>query len=243
MSQSHPDKSCPSDTPRTNAVAKWQEHVTVTDYNNMVDFARRLERELRHKAVEAADSAYKTLKASNATARTAGGFIAETPVCGPNNEPASGYCAINGCALMSGEAKLATPPVAGSSAHQWDRDGERCVKCGAKDWMGGPCTAPSAVASSGPKHVCGLHGFNPMIDPPCPACAPSSGVSIGDGWQPFDDYMPQDGCVFIAPEKRHLPIVLNMPDGSWWIRNALEQPSATQSHEGPRPTPTQTEGR
>lgn len=23
--------------------------------------------------------------------------------------------------------------------HQWSDDGERCVKCGDKDWMGGPC--------------------------------------------------------------------------------------------------------
>lgn len=23
--------------------------------------------------------------------------------------------------------------------HRWDRDGERCVVCGAKDWMGGEC--------------------------------------------------------------------------------------------------------
>lgn len=25
------------------------------------------------------------------------------------------------------------------SEHRWDQAGERCVKCGAKDWMGGPC--------------------------------------------------------------------------------------------------------
>lgn len=23
--------------------------------------------------------------------------------------------------------------------HQWDETGERCQKCGGKDWMGGPC--------------------------------------------------------------------------------------------------------
>jgi hypothetical protein len=32
--------------PRTNAIAKWQEHVTVDDYNRMVDHARELEAEL-----------------------------------------------------------------------------------------------------------------------------------------------------------------------------------------------------
>lgn len=25
-------------------------------------------------------------------------------------------------------------------SHKWDRDGERCVRCGSKDWMGGYCT-------------------------------------------------------------------------------------------------------
>jgi hypothetical protein len=28
--------------------------------------------------------------------------------------------------------------------HQWNRDGERCLKCGAKDWMGGPCNDESS---------------------------------------------------------------------------------------------------
>ena len=26
--------------------------------------------------------------------------------------------------------------------HKWDREGERCVKCGDKDWMGGGCSVP-----------------------------------------------------------------------------------------------------
>jgi len=30
------------------------------------------------------------------------------------------------------------------SEHRWDQAGERCVKCGAKDWMGGPCNASPA---------------------------------------------------------------------------------------------------
>ena len=29
------------------------------------------------------------------------------------------------------------------SEHKWDRAGERCEKCGDKDWMGGPCNAMS----------------------------------------------------------------------------------------------------
>lgn len=35
-----------------------------------------------------------------------------------------------------------------SEGHEWDRDGERCLKCGAKDWMGGECTPRSASAES-----------------------------------------------------------------------------------------------
>lgn len=34
-------------------------------------------------------------------------------------------------------------------SHQWDRDGERCVKCGAKDWMEGPCST-SIPSADGP---------------------------------------------------------------------------------------------
>lgn len=30
--------------------------------------------------------------------------------------------------------------VSETESHKWDAEGERCVKCGAKDWMGGPCT-------------------------------------------------------------------------------------------------------
>jgi len=31
--------------------------------------------------------------------------------------------------------------------HQWNREGERCLKCGAKDWMGGPCNDESSDSS------------------------------------------------------------------------------------------------
>lgn len=30
----------------------------------------------------------------------------------------------------------------GPREHRWDRDGERCLDCGDKDWMGGPCSGP-----------------------------------------------------------------------------------------------------
>jgi hypothetical protein len=38
----------------------------------------------------------------------------------------------------------AAPPECSAIAHSWDRDGERCTVCGAKDWMPGGCTAPAA---------------------------------------------------------------------------------------------------
>lgn len=31
--------------------------------------------------------------------------------------------------------EILNPPI----PHTWDRDGERCTVCGAKDWMGGSC--------------------------------------------------------------------------------------------------------
>lgn len=34
-------------------------------------------------------------------------------------------------------------------SHSWSRDGERCVKCGDKDWMGGSCSKPDEPAGSG----------------------------------------------------------------------------------------------
>lgn len=33
--------------------------------------------------------------------------------------------------------------------HQWDKTGERCVKCGGKDWLGGPCVPKSTPTKSG----------------------------------------------------------------------------------------------
>jgi hypothetical protein len=30
------------------------------------------------------------------------------------------------------------------SNHKWDRGGERCVKCGDKDWMGTQCSVPDS---------------------------------------------------------------------------------------------------
>jgi hypothetical protein len=34
--------------------------------------------------------------------------------------------------------------------HRWDDVGERCLDCGDKDWMGGPCSGPRTTAATGP---------------------------------------------------------------------------------------------
>lgn len=36
-------------------------------------------------------------------------------------------------------------PEAPAYRHKWDRSGERCEKCGDKDWMGGPCSKPDIL--------------------------------------------------------------------------------------------------
>lgn len=45
------------------------------------------------------------------------------------------------------------------SSHKWDRDGERCVKCGDKDWMQTTeCSVPDAPAfahTESPNCPCG----------------------------------------------------------------------------------------
>lgn len=54
-----------------------------------------------------------------------------------------------------------------SNRHQWDNSGERCVKCGAKDWMGGDCSVADSASAhqderESPNPLCGLSwsGFN-----------------------------------------------------------------------------------
>lgn len=32
--------------------------------------------------------------------------------------------------------------------HEWDKTGEQCVKCGAKDWMGGECSSFASPTGS-----------------------------------------------------------------------------------------------
>lgn len=43
-------------------------------------------------------------------------------------------------------------------------------------------------------------------------------------WEPFDDYMPPESCIFISAEKAGMPIVLRDTKGRWWIRDPLELP-------------------
>lgn len=49
-------------------------------------------------------------------------------------------------ALRNKALDALSTPSSEAVAHQWDRDGERCVKCGAKDWMAGECSAAPAEA-------------------------------------------------------------------------------------------------
>ena len=42
--------------------------------------------------------------------------------------------------LHTGESvRVVDEAASATDRHRWDRDGERCVKCRDKDWMGGPC--------------------------------------------------------------------------------------------------------
>lgn len=63
-----------------------------------------------------------------------------------------------------GEASAAKKP--GATASTPCQPGEAETPCGAA-----PSGSPSATLRSEPEHVCGLQGFNPMIDPPCPGCS------------------------------------------------------------------------
>lgn len=73
-------------------------------------------------------------------------YLQETwnELCEANDE-----CRMLSKQVQALDAKLAEleTPAPSTEAHQWDRDGERCVKCGAKDWMGGACapTAPKQI--------------------------------------------------------------------------------------------------
>lgn len=44
---------------------------------------------------------------------------------------------------------LTAAPTPPKKAHKWDRGGERCVRCGQKDWMAGECVPPSDASGDG----------------------------------------------------------------------------------------------
>jgi len=60
------------------------------------------------------------------------------------HHPHSGECIT--CELIA--ALTAQQPQA-AHQHKWGRDGERCEKCGDKDWMGGFCSVPDTAPPSG----------------------------------------------------------------------------------------------
>jgi hypothetical protein len=45
---------------------------------------------------------------------------------------------VNGIDVES--VRVVEEPESTDLRHRWDRDGERCLKCRDKDWMGGPCS-------------------------------------------------------------------------------------------------------
>jgi hypothetical protein len=50
---------------------------------------------------------------------------------------------------LSPPASAAVVPEARKYQHEWNADGERCLLCGDKDWMGGPCGGPRNAAGAG----------------------------------------------------------------------------------------------
>lgn len=48
------------------------------------------------------------------------------------------------------DAGPVTPGGAALTPHQWDDAGERCLKCGDKDWMQTPGCTPSAAMHTAP---------------------------------------------------------------------------------------------
>ena len=50
--------------------------------------------------------------------------------------------------------------------HVWGKDGERCIKCGDKDWMGGTCSVPDT-------HVLPVGDFKEHVESENCWCRPS----------------------------------------------------------------------
>lgn len=65
------------------------------------------------------------------------------------------------CVVTSGSNEQLNNADTIHERHKWDRDGERCVKCGEKDWMGGA--------------VCNGRNGTPVASP-----APEADVDIND---------------------------------------------------------------
>ena len=72
------------------------------------------------------------------------------------------YTEANGFAdPRDGWHTLLIKPKEEAERHQWDRSGERCVKCGDKDWMGGACSGTTTYVSCECK---GCAVCNPPLD-------------------------------------------------------------------------------
>lgn len=73
-------------------------------------------------------------------------------------------------------------------------------------------------------------GRDIIISPQLDQCVPYIVTRVHDEftvqkvWEPFDDYMPPEGCTLIKADKLALPIVLQTADGKWWISDPLPAP-------------------
>lgn len=98
---------------------------------------------------------------------------------------------------LRGEVKklaAAVPVPRDPKAHQWNDDGERCLICGDKDWMGGPCSGPIAPAEA-KGGECSRQCMDTMsCDNSCkPAAIVDSLIQLRDAkWSLSDESMPDD---------------------------------------------------
>lgn len=76
--------------------------------------------------------------------------------------------------------------------HDWSKDGERCAKCGDKDWMGGPCSKPD-VYDSVFKSECESF-ITKHTDQPASSPFPTEVCECDDDLQIFCDYCRREAA-------------------------------------------------
>lgn len=117
--------------------------------------------------------------------------------------------------------ELAKPPAQQEPVayrHKWDKSGERCVKCGDKDWMGGTCTAPDTTPPAQPAQQEPVAGLRCKIIETCKSCQHSVGrLSCSLAGRDFDSpersSTPPEWCplpIYTPP-----PASKPLPKGEW----------------------------